>query len=284
MRRLTFAVAVAICLLLSPKLFADQASRALQQTLPEVKFDGVALSDALNFLHDVSGANFAVDWHSLEQLNIGKDTLINVRLRQIKLGKALSVVLSQAGGGDLLTYYVDQNVITITSRDVADKQMVTIVYPVQDLLIDIPDFYDPGFVLVSLTSGGSGGGLGGTSGGGGGFGGGMSQIGGLGGGGGGGGFGGGGGGGGGYGGGGGGSGFSGGGSGGSNGNNGQLGANAQTIAQNAQDLIKLITSTIRPDVWRDNSQGGQATIAYFRGNLVVTAPRSVQELIGGPLQ
>jgi hypothetical protein len=53
----------------------------------------------------------------------------------------------------------------------------------------------------------------------------------------------------------------------------------QTTEQRGQDLAKLIESVIRPDIWRDN--GGQCSIRYFSGKLVVTAPVSVHEMIGG---
>jgi hypothetical protein len=58
------------------------------------------------------------------------------------------------------------------------------------------------------------------------------------------------------------------GGGGGNGNNNNNGREERT-----EDLIDLITSTIRPDVWDIN--GGQSSIRVFRGNLVVNAPRSV---------
>jgi hypothetical protein len=54
-----------------------------------------------------------------------------------------------------------------------------------------------------------------------------------------------------------------------------------TKAERVEKLIALITKTIRPDVWEAN--GGTATISYFRGYLVIAAPRSVQEAIGGPI-
>jgi hypothetical protein len=54
-----------------------------------------------------------------------------------------------------------------------------------------------------------------------------------------------------------------------------------TKAERVEKLIALITKTIRPEVWEAN--GGTATISYFRGYLVIAAPRSVQEAIGGPI-
>lgn len=47
----------------------------------------------------------------------------------------------------------------------------------------------------------------------------------------------------------------------------------------ADELVSLITSVIRPDIWVIN--GGTSSIRYFSGKLVITAPESVQHAIGG---
>jgi hypothetical protein len=47
-----------------------------------------------------------------------------------------------------------------------------------------------------------------------------------------------------------------------------------------QEIIDMITTSIRPEVWQVN--GGRSTIAVFNSNLIVTAPRSVHQLLGGP--
>jgi hypothetical protein len=47
--------------------------------------------------------------------------------------------------------------------------------------------------------------------------------------------------------------------------------------QRADDLVKLIQDTVQPDIWREN--GGTASIRYFNGHLIVTAPRSVHEAL-----
>lgn len=46
-----------------------------------------------------------------------------------------------------------------------------------------------------------------------------------------------------------------------------------------QAIIHAITSTIRPEIWKQN--GGKATIFFFNNNLIVTAPLSVQSRFGG---
>ena len=51
---------------------------------------------------------------------------------------------------------------------------------------------------------------------------------------------------------------------------------AQQVADN---LIAVIKSMVRPTIWQDN--GGTASIGYFQGQLIVTAPLSVHQTIAG---
>jgi hypothetical protein len=213
--------------------WAGSSARAMLATrLPSAKLDNVALSDAIDFLRDVGGVNIDVDWKALEALNISKSTGINLNLHDVTAGKVLWLILAQAGPGDALTYYVDQDVVEITTRAIADQKMVTVVYYVMDLLQPNETF---NYAIQNGTSGTAQ-----VTGGGGGGGGGSQII----------------------------------------SSSGQTNSQGNTIATKAQALIKLIETVVRPEIWRDN--GGTATVEYFNGNLIVTAPRSVQEAIGGP--
>ena len=233
------------------------ARRQLNTTLPEVKLEGVAFSDALDFLRDISGVNMTVNWKALETAGITKEAPVTLRLRAISLRKALQMILAEAGGGDTLAYDIDEGVVEITTKEQADSRMITKVYPIEDLIMDIPDFTDaPEFDLNSISSqqqqsGGAGGvgGGGGSYGGGGGSG---SQQGLF------------------------------GGNGSSSGGSGSSReAPGKSKTERANDLMDLIRSIVQPDIWQEN--GGKAAIRYWQGSLIVTAPRSVHEAIGGPV-
>ena len=215
---------------------AAQRNAALDQRLPEMKFTGVTLGDAIDFLRDAGGVNIHVNWKALEEHNVTPDTPVNVRLRSVSVRKVLTLLLSEAGGGDALTFYVDEGVVEVTTRELADKKVYTKVYPVDDLVMEIPTFTEPpSFNLQTTTdqARGSGGGGGGGSGI---FGGSATDQ-----------------------------------------NRDQN--NTTTREQRGEELVQLITETVRPDIWAVN--GGTASIRYFRGNLVVTAPRSVHDALGG---
>jgi hypothetical protein len=259
MRKFIFASFLAVMfMLLSPTwLYAGGsagARAALARSLPDAKFTNVPLSDALEFLRDVSGANIVVDWKSLEAVNVGKDTQINVNVKWVKLSKVLSLVLNEAGPGGTLTYFLDDNVIEITTVATADKKLITVVYYVDDIL-EMNTPFDPTINIGggSMTNGNSSTVGQGTTGLG--VNGGSSNSG------------------------------SGGGGGLFGNNNNSSTSNGATAAadklQRSKDLVTMIQKLIRPEVWKDN--GGTSAIEYFNGNLIVTAPRSVQEAIGGPV-
>jgi hypothetical protein len=224
------------------------STRGMMSTVqPGINFTDVTLSQAIDFLRQSTGANIVVDWPALQAANVNRDTLINVRLQNVTFRTALNIILSEAGAGNLLTFYVQDNVLTITTQAKADAILYTIVYPVQDLLVSTPNFslQDVSSLFSSISSsnssttigaGATGAGSSLNNTGGSAFG--QSSM-----------------------------------------NNNQ--STQETPQQQGADLVTLITTIVRPSIWRQN--GGPATIMFFHGDLIVTAPRSVQEAIGGPI-
>jgi hypothetical protein len=200
--------------------------------MPQAKLIDVPLGDAIQFLRDVADVNVDVNWKALEAANVSKDAIVNINLHDVTVAKVLDLALAQAGPGDLLTWYVDGNVVEVTSRQLADSKMITVVYDVTDLIQPVTQF-DPTINSTGGTAQVSGGGGGGGS---------SSAI-------------------------------------SSGGTTASAGGSSQM--QQAQNLITLIEKLIRPEIWRDN--GGQASMDFLNGHLIVTAPRSVQEAIGGPV-
>jgi len=229
-RKLTLAVVLGMAV--QGTTFAEPSARqALIRELPQMKLENAAFSDAIDFLADATGANIHVNWKAVELLGITKDSPISCKLRNVTLKKALALIVNEVGKGNQLTFFTDQGVIEITTRELADQKLYTAIYPVDDILLEIPDFEGP-----ELSLGGGGGG--GSSGSG------AGDI------------------------------FKGGGA-------SEDEEKSKTKTERAEELVEMIKETIRPEVWRDN--GGTASIKYFRGNLIVTAPRSVHESLDGPI-
>jgi len=211
--------------------------RALDRPLPEVRFNATPLSDVLDFLADATNSNMSVDWKALDAAHIAKDTPVTLRMSaQVPLHKVLSMVLNQAAGSGVLTFFVDEGVIEITTQEASDKVLYSRTYPIQDLLFQPVDSTNaPSLSLQNASQGQSGGGGGGEGGGGGNSG--QSLF-----------------------------------------TNTNTSSNSKTAANQsdrAQEIIKLITDTVKPELWQAN--GGTATISFFRGNLIVNAPRSIHE-------
>jgi hypothetical protein len=218
----------------SPK--ADVSAKlALSRKLPEVKFSAIPLSDAIDYLRDVSGANIHVNWRALELLNVTRQTPVSLKLNDVTMRRVMKSLLDETGAGELLTWYIDEGVIEITTREIADQQLITKVYPVEDLVMEIPNFAGPTFNLQNQSNQTSGQGGGGGS---------SQSL------------------------------FSG------SGSNTNESLEGNTTKQSRADsLVKLITDTVQPEVWREN--GGTAAIRYFNGHIIVTAPRSVHEALSG---
>ena len=163
------AGALSLALIASPTSGAKpaRASASLNRNLPEMKFDGIALAECVDFLRDITGANIVVNWRAIEAAGVTRDTMVNLNLRNITLKKALSLMLAEASAGEGITYTVEEGVIEITTTELANQRMYMRVYPIGDLLMEIPDFTDaPTFSLESEGGGsGGGGGGGGSSGG-----------------------------------------------------------------------------------------------------------------------
>ena len=232
---IALAIGLSVAAVSAPVAARD---RTLDRTLPEMKFTGVSFGDAVDFIRDVGGVNIHVNWKALEQHSVTADTPVNIRLRAVSLRKVLNLLLSEASGSDTLTFFVDQGVVEITTRELADKKVYTKIYPVDDLVMEIPEFTEPpSFSLQSSSDQGGGGG----GGGGGGSGSGLFAN--------------------------------------SSSDQNRDQNNTTTREERGEQLVQLVTETVRPDIWAVN--GGNATIRYFRGNLIVTAPRSVHEALGG---
>src|SRR5882762_973243 len=235
-RRTLLGVAAALMLTISGTAFgargaANAQTRAqLDRLVPNISFTNVTLKDAVDFLRDVSGSNMHVNWKAIEAAGVTQDTQINIKLRQVTVSKVLRLLLTEASGGVGMTFYIEDGVIEITTSELADNQMYTVVYPVQDLLVEPPAFVAPPDFMLRGNNNNNGGNAG--------------NAGGIG--------------------------F---------GNPNQQQAQPRDKDAKAKELVDLIVETVSPQVWLTN--GGKATIKFFNGNLIVTAPRSVHEAIGG---
>jgi hypothetical protein len=107
----------------------------LDRKLPEVNFDGVGLSDVVDFLRDVSGANMVVEWGHLAAAGIEKNAPVTLRVKNVKFGRVLDLLLSSAGGGSVpLGYTIEEDIIRVSTREHLDSLTDVRAYDVHDIV------------------------------------------------------------------------------------------------------------------------------------------------------
>ncbi|MDH3584266.1 MAG: hypothetical protein OER86_08625, partial [Phycisphaerae bacterium] len=139
-----------------------QTLEKLKQPIP-VSFDANRFENVVEYLRNVTGVNFFVNWKALEGAGIEPGTQVTLNLANVPGDKALRLILDQVGG-DLvpLGYSVDEGVVTISTTESLGKNTAIRTYDIRDLLVQIPDFGEaPDFDLQSITQGGDSGGGGG---------------------------------------------------------------------------------------------------------------------------
>jgi len=250
------------------RVYRSPVQEILNRRVDFVEWDEVPFETVIDWLRDQGPVNVVTVWRAIEVEGIDADTPVTLRMRGATVGQILKEVLDQLSlGEDGLRFRGQRNTIKISTRRDFNRKLYIRVYPVNDLVFQIPDFTGPS---IEITGGGGGGG---GAGGGGGFGGGGA--GGIGGGGAGG-----------FGGGAGGIGGGGGGFGGGVGNpfSGSGGEEEEDegkpLEERVEELVELIRATVEPDDWAEN--GGRNTIRAWKSNIIVRAPIEVHEIIGGP--
>jgi hypothetical protein len=215
----------------------------LNQRVPEITFEELSLEQVMDWLADFTHMNVTVRWQILADAGIDRDKPISVHARNLRLSQVLWLIMSEAAGSEVkLAYRASGNLLVLSTAEDLDKEMVTKIYDVADLLINLPRATRQGAFNVTQGLGQTG--QGGTGGGGGGAGGGMFGQ-------------------------------------GQNQQQQQYGQNNtnNTTDQQIQQLVDLIRQTVEPDSWREN--GGQGTIIAYQKSIVVRNTLLVHQRLGG---
>ena len=87
-----------------------------------IDFDQVPLDEVVDYLRNVTGVGFFVDYKALEAAGVDPRTAVTLRVPPgVTLRKVLDLVLSQLGGpGTRVTHGYDDGIVTITVADDAD--------------------------------------------------------------------------------------------------------------------------------------------------------------------
>lgn len=98
---------------LAAKAKDDKSKAAMARVLPELKFDGVALGDVLDFFKDVAGLSVDADWTKLAAAGLTRDMPVSVRLKDVSAGRALNLILFAAGPTKAVDFTVRDGTATV---------------------------------------------------------------------------------------------------------------------------------------------------------------------------
>lgn len=95
----------------------------------ELSFHETALQAAVDFLNDKHSIEIQIDVKALADGGMKADRPVNCGVRGVSLRSALRILLSRMD----LTFCIQDEVLFITTKEVADATLVTRTYPVADL-------------------------------------------------------------------------------------------------------------------------------------------------------
>jgi hypothetical protein len=230
----------------APRHQASGTLSILNQRVPELTFEDVPFEQVIEWLAEFTKLNVTVRWQVLADAGVDRDKPVSIQAHNLRLSQVLWLMMSGVAGSEIkLAYRASGNLLVLSTAEDLDKEMVTKIYDVADLLTRLPRAGRVGAFNVTQGLGqntGQGGGGGGGGAGGGMFGQGQGQQQQQ--------------------------------QGGRNDAYGTGGPDTQI-----QELVDLIRQTVEPDTWVQN--GGQGTIIPFQRSIVVRNTILVHQRLGG---
>jgi hypothetical protein len=230
----------------TPRPQASSTLGILNQRVPELTFEELPFEQVMDWLAEFTKLNVTVRWQVLADAGIDRDKPVSIQAHNLRLSQVLWLIMSGVAGSEIkLAYRASGNLLVLSTAEDLDKEMVTKIYDVADLLIRLPRAGRQGAFNVTqgLGQGGGQGGGGGSGAGGGMFGQGQGQQ------------------------------------QQQQGAQGGYGANAGGPDTQIQELVDLIRQTVEPDTWREN--GGPGSIIAFQRSIVVRNTILVHQRLGG---
>jgi beta-lactamase regulating signal transducer with metallopeptidase domain len=109
-----------------------QTAELLKRPIADIKFEGQALSDVVDYFRDVTKVDILVEWPALEQMGVTRDAPVTLRLREPTPADAVLTLMFRAMGDDL-RYEIDKGVVVIGPSSKRPAVVVR-VYDVGELL------------------------------------------------------------------------------------------------------------------------------------------------------
>ena len=140
------------------------STRHLYSTVLEpIEINHAKAKDAFRWWSNATGIPLVINWKAMEEAGIDPETPIDLQLRSAPAAGVLSLMMKMISPDKPLMYETTDWYVRVMTKDEADKDTVTLVYDIKDLITRIPSFTDaPEFdlnkALSNTSSGGSSGG------------------------------------------------------------------------------------------------------------------------------
>ena len=127
-------------------------------------FASAPLEDVLEFIAAVGNLNVDVDWDSLANIGVNRDTEITLNLRPVPMRVVLNRVLEKVSPDEFSRagWAVTDGVLVVASDEALRRNTFIRIYDIQDLIFEIPNYTEvPQLDLDAVLQQGGGGGGGG---------------------------------------------------------------------------------------------------------------------------
>jgi hypothetical protein len=94
----------------------------LDRHLPRIGLPGVPLSDSIDYIRAITGANIYVDWQAVGLAGVTKDFRVNVDATNIPLRQAFIRILEGTGSNSLEIQAMHGAIVVSTKLDFADRK------------------------------------------------------------------------------------------------------------------------------------------------------------------
>ncbi len=129
---------------------------SLDTTNIPASFTDNTLEDVLNFIATVTNLNVDVDWDSLAEVGVDRDTLVSLNLQPLPARTILDRVLQKVSPDEFnsANWAVNDGILVVASDSALRRNTFIQIYDIQDLLFQVPDFTEvPDLELGSVVQG-----------------------------------------------------------------------------------------------------------------------------------
>ncbi|NLF33036.1 MAG: hypothetical protein GX591_19395 [Planctomycetes bacterium] len=128
----------------------------------QFQFDATPMTEVAAFFREQTGLNVIVAWKALEAIGVTDQTPVTLRIdRPIPVAQALDLFVQSlaptAPPTAQVFWDVEGNILTITSGEALNRELITQAFDVSDLLAITPDFAGPRLTIQRQTASEGGG-------------------------------------------------------------------------------------------------------------------------------